>query len=85
MACPNDAKALMAWGRRLLTFPDAGGLGQSSLHDMLELGLLNRVGSVTPAGPVAPAKPAASAGPVAPAGPLVPWSRPPLQLAAVLH
>ncbi|HEX5303824.1 MAG TPA: hypothetical protein VFW50_43205 [Streptosporangiaceae bacterium] len=45
----------MTWGRRLLTFPDAGGLGQSSLHDMLELGLLNRVASVTPAGPVAPA------------------------------
>ena len=50
LACPNDAKALMTWGRRLLTFPDAGGLGQSSLHDMLELELLNRVGSVSQAG-----------------------------------
>jgi len=66
LACPSDAKALMTWGRRLLTFPDAGGLGQSSLHDMLELELLNRVGSV------------------APASSFVPWSRPPLQLAAVL-
>ena len=44
LACPNDAKALMTWGRRLLTFPDAGGLGRSGLHDMLELELLSRVG-----------------------------------------
>ena len=42
LACPSDAKALMTWGRRLLTFPDAGGLGRSGLHDMLELELLNR-------------------------------------------
>lgn len=66
LAFPNDTKALVTWGRRLLTFPDAGGLGQSSLHDMLELELLNRVSSVTPGGS------------------FVPWSRPPLQLAAVL-
>src|SRR5207247_1413393 len=35
MACPNDARALMTWGERLMAFPDAGGLGQSGLHDML--------------------------------------------------
>ena len=46
MACPNDARALMTWGERLLTFPDAGGLGQSGLHDMLELELLNRAGTL---------------------------------------
>jgi hypothetical protein len=72
LACPNDAKALMTWGRRLLTFPDAGGLGQASLHDMLEFELLNRVGSVTQAGSAAPV------------GLFVPMSRPRLQLAAVL-
>ena len=71
LACPNDAKALMTWGRRLLTFPDAGGLGRSSLHDMLELELLNRVGSVPQAGSAAPV------------GSFVPRSRPRLQLAAV--
>jgi hypothetical protein len=73
MACPNDAKALMAWGRRLLTFPDAGGLGRSSLHDMLELELLDRVGSAPPAVPVTSV------------GSFVPRSRRPrFQLAAVL-
>ena len=72
LACPNDTKALMTWGRRLLTFPDAGGLGQSGLHDILELELLDRVGSVAPAVPVTPV------------GSFVPWSRPRLQLAAVL-
>ncbi len=72
LACPNDAKALMTWGKRLLTFPDAGGLGQSSLHDMLELELLDRVGSVTQAG-----------SPVL-VGSFVPRSRPRLHLAAVL-
>jgi hypothetical protein len=44
MACPGDARALMTWGERLLTFPQAGGLGRSGLHDMLELELLNRAG-----------------------------------------
>lgn len=44
LACPNDAKALMTWGNRLLTFPDAGGLGRSSLHDVLELELLSHAG-----------------------------------------
>jgi len=48
MACPNDARALMTWGERLMTFPDAGGLGRSGLHDMLELELINRAG--VPAG-----------------------------------
>ena len=42
MACPNDARALMTWGERLMTFPQAGGLGRSGLHDMLEVELLNR-------------------------------------------
>ena len=38
----------MTWGERLMTFPDAGGLGRSGLHDMLELELINRAG--VPAG-----------------------------------
>jgi hypothetical protein len=84
LACPNDAKALMTWGRRLLTFPDAGGLGRSSLHDMLELELLNRVGPAAPPGSVAPPGSAAPPGSMAPPGSFVPWSRPPLQLTAVL-
>jgi hypothetical protein len=50
MACPNDARALMTWGERLLTFPDAGGLGQAGLHDMLELELLNRADLLSHAG-----------------------------------
>jgi hypothetical protein len=50
MACPNDARALMTWGERLLAFPDAGGLGRSGLHDMLELELLNRDDSLARAG-----------------------------------
>jgi hypothetical protein len=29
MACPNDARALMTWGERLLAFPGGGGLGRS--------------------------------------------------------
>jgi hypothetical protein len=50
MACPNDTRALMTWGERLLSFPDAGGLGQSGLHDMLELELLDRADSLARAG-----------------------------------
>lgn len=50
MACPTDASALMTWGERLLAFPDAGGLGQAELHDMLELELLNRAESLARAG-----------------------------------
>jgi hypothetical protein len=50
MACPNDARALMTWGERLLTFPDAGGLGRSGLYDMLELQLLDRADSLAQAG-----------------------------------
>jgi hypothetical protein len=42
LACPGDAKAAMTWGRRLLAFPGAGGLGHDGLHDLLELELLNR-------------------------------------------
>ena len=36
----------MTWGERLMAFPEAGGLGRSGLHDMLELELLNRVGTL---------------------------------------
>jgi hypothetical protein len=54
LACPGDAKAVMTWGRRLLMFPDAGGLGHDGLHDMLELELLNRAGSRDQAGPSGP-------------------------------
>jgi len=50
MACPNDARALMTWGERLLAFPDAGGLGRAGLHDMLELELLNRADALAPVG-----------------------------------
>jgi hypothetical protein len=50
MACPNDARALMTWGERLLTFPDAGGLGRSGLHDLLELELLERADSLARTG-----------------------------------
>ncbi len=39
MACPSDARALMTWGERLLSFPGAGGLGQARLNDLLELEL----------------------------------------------
>jgi len=31
----------MTWGERLMTFPEAGGLGQSGLHNLLALELLN--------------------------------------------
>ena len=44
MACPGDARALMIWGERLMAFPEAGGLGRSGLHDMLQLELLTRTG-----------------------------------------
>ena len=50
MACPQDARALMTWGERLLAFPDAGGLGQSGLQDMLELEPLDRADSLARAG-----------------------------------
>jgi len=57
MACPKDATALMTWGERLLTFPDAGGLGQAGLHDMQELELLNRADSMARAGSRGPRGP----------------------------
>ena len=50
MACPQDARALMTWGQRLLGFPNAGGLGRPSLQDMLELELLRRAESLARAG-----------------------------------
>jgi len=40
----------MTWGERLLAFPDAGGLGRSGLHDMLELELLNRADALAGVG-----------------------------------
>jgi hypothetical protein len=42
---PADSDALVTWGRLLLTFPEAGGLGRGSLHNMLEAELLNRAES----------------------------------------
>ncbi len=54
MACPNDARAVMTWGERLLAFPDAGGLGGSGLHDLLELELLNRADALGRVGSCGP-------------------------------
>jgi hypothetical protein len=51
MAFPPDAKALMNWGERLLTFPGASGSGQTGLQDLLELELLGRADSLTQPGP----------------------------------
>ena len=45
LASPSDADALVTWGRRLLTFPEAGGLGRGGLHNMLEAELLTRAES----------------------------------------
>jgi hypothetical protein len=45
VATPSDADALVTWGRRLLTFPEAGGLGRGSLHNMLEAELLTHAES----------------------------------------
>jgi hypothetical protein len=50
LACPADTSALMTWGRRLLAFPDAGGLGRASLQDLLERELLDRTESLARAG-----------------------------------
>lgn len=40
-----DEDAVVTWGRRLLTFPEAGGLGRGSLHNMLEAELLTHADS----------------------------------------
>ncbi|HEY6294457.1 MAG TPA: hypothetical protein VIX15_02250 [Streptosporangiaceae bacterium] len=45
LATRIDSDALVTWGRRLLTFPEAGGLGRGSLHNMLEAELLTRAES----------------------------------------
>jgi hypothetical protein len=45
LATRTDSDALVTWGRRLLTFPEAGGLGRGSLHNMLEAELLTRAES----------------------------------------
>jgi hypothetical protein len=37
---------------RAFTFPGATGLGQSGLHDLLELELLNRANALAQAGPL---------------------------------
>ena len=62
LACPNDAKALMTWGRRLLTFPDAGGLGRSepARHARARVAQPRRPGS--PAGIDGPARLGSPAG-----------------------
>jgi hypothetical protein len=54
MACPADTSALMTWGERLLSFPDAGGLGLASLHAMLERELRNRAESLARFGSLGP-------------------------------
>ena len=46
LASQADADALVTWGHRLLTFPGAGGLGQGTLHNMLEAELLSRAESL---------------------------------------
>jgi hypothetical protein len=51
LACPADASALMTWEERLLAFPDAAGLGQAGLHDLLQPKLTDRPGAVVPSGP----------------------------------
>jgi hypothetical protein len=55
LACPADASALTTWSERLLAFPGAGGLGQTGVHDMLELDLLDRTDSLARAGAWGPA------------------------------
>ena len=45
LASPADAAELVTWGRRLATFPEAGGLGRGSLHNMLEAELVTRTES----------------------------------------
>ena len=45
LATRTDSDALVTWGRRLLSFPEAGGLGRGSLHNMLEAELLTRAES----------------------------------------
>jgi hypothetical protein len=45
LATRTDSDALVTWGRRLLTFPEAGGLGRGSLHNMLEAEILTRAES----------------------------------------
>ncbi len=45
LASRADADALVTWGRRLLTFPEAGGLGPGNLHNMLEAELLTQADS----------------------------------------
>jgi hypothetical protein len=45
LATRADRAAVVTWGRRLLTFPEAGGLGRGSLHNMLEAELLTHAES----------------------------------------
>ncbi|MGD0063046.1 MAG: hypothetical protein ABSB76_06365 [Streptosporangiaceae bacterium] len=55
LACPADTSALMAWGERLLAFPDAGGLDRARLHDLLELEVTGRAESLAQRGSWDPA------------------------------
>jgi hypothetical protein len=50
LACPSDAHALQTWAKRLLAFPDAGGLEQ----DLLDLELAHPAESLARAGSWAP-------------------------------
>ena len=45
LGSPADSGALVTWGRVLLSFPEAGGLGRGSLHNMLQAELLSRAES----------------------------------------
>jgi hypothetical protein len=54
MACPADTSALMTWGERLLSFPEAGGLGRASLHEMLEREPHNQAESLARSGSLGP-------------------------------
>ncbi len=45
LAARADGEALVTWGKQLLTFPEAGGLGRGSLHNMLEAELLTHADS----------------------------------------
>lgn len=36
LGCPTDTLALLTWGKRLLAFPNAGGLGRDLLTSLLE-------------------------------------------------
>jgi hypothetical protein len=45
LAIRADGDAVVTWGKHLLAFPEAGGLGRGSLHNMLEAELLTHADS----------------------------------------